>query len=107
MLLFKQVAPNQFLYPSAALAHFHRQRELYPHRLQLALPDRLEERAPVPAGVMEKWKLILFGLDFNMPAYTNCLGYPQLAQHVKERVLVSLEHENTDEICAVEQLEVQ
>lgn len=42
MILFKQVTPNQFLYPFAAIANFNKQRELYPHRIQLVLTDKLE-----------------------------------------------------------------
>ena len=30
----------------------------------------------VSVGVMEKWKIILFGLDCDRSAYVNCLGYP-------------------------------
>jgi hypothetical protein len=31
----------------------------------------------VTLGVMEKWKIILFGLDCDRSTYVNCLGYPE------------------------------
>lgn len=42
-------------------------------------------------GVMEKWKIILFGLDFDCQSYVNCLGYPENALKQASR------HPNTDE----------
>lgn len=32
---------------------------------------------------MQKWKIILFGLDCNRQAYVNCLGYPKIANKIK------------------------
>jgi hypothetical protein len=37
----------------------------------------------ISMGVIEKWKIILFGLDCDRPAYVNCLGYPETCHKAK------------------------
>ncbi len=76
MNLFQQISPNKYLYPIKAIASFAREMKLYPHKLNLILTEKLEPKSMVPSGVMEKWKIILFGLDSDLPVYVNCLGYP-------------------------------
>lgn len=33
---------------------------------------------------MEKWKAILYGLDFDKSAYVKCLGYPENIRRIEE-----------------------
>lgn len=33
---------------------------------------------------MEKWKAILYGLDFDKSAYVKCLGYPEITKKPEE-----------------------
>jgi hypothetical protein len=35
---------------------------------------------------MERWKIILFGLDGNLPTYINCLGDENKMRNKRERV---------------------
>lgn len=81
--LFKQISPNQFLYPVKAIAKFTKEMQLNPHRLQLVLTEKLEPKNMASLGVMEKWKIILFGLDCDRSAYVNCLGYPEARPRAK------------------------
>lgn len=37
-------------------------------------------------GVMEKWKLLLFGLDCDRATYVNCLGYPEGSLKQKHQI---------------------
>lgn len=80
MSLLKYITPNPYLYPAEAMAKFTNDMQLNPHRLQLVLTEKLEPRNMVTLGVMEKWKIILFGLDCDRSTYVNCLGYPQPPQ---------------------------
>lgn len=65
--------------PMREFANFAREIELTPQRFHPALTDRLLPKSPVTIPVMSKWKVILFGLDFDFSPYVNCLGYPESA----------------------------
>lgn len=48
-----------------------------PDKFILRIPQRIPPKEILFQGIMEKWKILLYGLDKDIQPYCNCLGFSQ------------------------------